>query len=350
MAKFTVAAAVTRGLLEYSIRMGASEDALLEGSGIAPRQLLDPDGRIDLKSYIRLTRTAQAHTGDPALALHWAADVNMARMSIVGLLGEASETLLESYRQVKRYGRLVTDLGEDRFSMEMVDGALWSIDHRPNPNDFPELTESTFGFMVCGSRVAAPSTWLQEVHVTHKAPSYATEYERVLGAPVVFESHWNALRIDPSFLTTRVNVQPRYVFGILSNHADALLQALQASNTHRSRVESLLMPILHTGDASVKLIAKRMGLSRSTLARRLQAEGITFERLLDELRHKLAMHYLKGGRASIGEIAYLVGFSDPAAFSRAFKRWTGASPRAFRTRDGFAPVRTVVPRDGVPAR
>lgn len=331
MVEFTTAAPVARGFLEYAVGKGASEAALLERSGIKRMQLDDPDGRIGVGPYVRLIRAAQTLTGDPALALRWPDEVRLATLSVVGLLGEASETLLESFKQVKRYGRLVTDLGPDRFSMEAVDGAIWCIDHRPDPNDFPELTETTFGFMVCNSRVAAPSTWLKEAHVTHPAPAYAGEYERVWGAPVTFGSHWNALRIDPSFLTTPVKVQPRYVFGILNRHAEAMLAELQASETTRGQVERLLMMTLHAGEADMDEIAQRLGLSRRTLARRLQAEGATFAKTLDELRRKLALQYLDGGKASVGEIAFLVGFSDPAAFSRAFKRWTGTSPRAFRS-------------------
>jgi AraC-like DNA-binding protein len=334
MTEFTVAAGVTLGLLNYAVRRGASERALLRRSSLDRRELDDPDARIGSDKYVGLTRAAQELTGDPALALHWAAEVNLSRMSVVGLLGEASETMLESLRQVKRYGQLVTDVGmsDERFATEMINGALWSVDRRPEPNAFPELTETTFGFMICGSRVATPSTWLQEVQVTHRAPPYAAEYQRVWGAPVTFGARWNALRIDPSFLATPVNVQPRYVFSILGKHADNMLETLQASKTTRGRVEAFLLPILHTGDGDMDLVAKHMAVSRRTLARRLEAEGVNFERVLDELRRKLATHYLEGSRASVGEIALLIGFSDAAAFSRAFKRWTGQSPRALRNR------------------
>ena len=89
------------------------------------------------------------------------------------------------------------------------------------------------------------------------------------------------------------------------------------------------MPILHTGDIGMDAIAAKMAVSRQTLFRRLKAEDVTFEKVLDELRHRLALHYLGGRKASVNETAYLVGFSDPAAFSRAFKRWTGKSPSEF---------------------
>ena len=117
---------------------------------------------------------------------------------------------------------------------------------------------------------------------------------------------------------------------VLSAHAEALLEKLESSKTARGRVEGLLVAILHTGEVNMEAIAGKLGLSRQTLFRRLKAEGVTFEKVLDELRHKMALHYLNEKKISVNETAYLVGFSDPAAFSRAFKRWTGSSPRTTR--------------------
>ncbi len=157
------------------------------------------------------------------------------------------------------------------------------------------------------------------------------EYERVLGCPVVFDSHWNAMRMDPMLSSYRVALQPRYVFGVLSEKAEALLHELeQSKSTRAAGSRCMLMPVLHTGDISMDSIAEKMAVSRQTLFRRLKAEDATFEKVLDELRHRLALHYLGGRKASVNETAYLVGFSDPAAFSRAFKRWTGKSPSEMR--------------------
>ena len=77
-------------------------------------------------------------------------------------------------------------------------------------------------------------------------------------------------------------------------------------------------------------MAEKMGMSRQTLFRKLKTEDVTFAQILDELRREMAMNYLTGKKASVNETAYLVGFSDPASFSRAFKRWTGISPRVAR--------------------
>jgi AraC-like DNA-binding protein len=77
-------------------------------------------------------------------------------------------------------------------------------------------------------------------------------------------------------------------------------------------------------------VACHLGMSRQTLFRRLKVEGVTFELVLDDLRRTLALHYLGGQKVSVNETAYLVGFSEPAAFSRAFKRWTGSNPSEVR--------------------
>jgi AraC-like DNA-binding protein len=93
----------------------------------------------------------------------------------------------------------------------------------------------------------------------------------------------------------------------------------------RREVEQILEPLLASGDVGIDRIASALGTSRQTLYRRLKAEGITYEQLLDELRRRLAIRYMKEG-LSVKEAAYRLGFSEPAAFSRAFKRWTGRSP------------------------
>ena len=99
------------------------------------------------------------------------------------------------------------------------------------------------------------------------------------------------------------------------------------ANPFRGEVERRMEAMLATGEVRIDRVAADMGLSRQTLYRRLKEEGATFEELLDGLRHRLALRYLRADQLSVKAAAYRLGFSDPAAFSRAFKRWTGSSPR-----------------------
>ncbi len=339
----TVAAGIASRLMAMTVHMGASPRELATLSGVDPGELHDQDARVAMSKYIALMRAAKQLTNDPALALHFGETVDMQEFSVVGLLFHASETIAEGLEQVRRYGHLVTEVDADvgeRFQWKREpDGTLWVADTRKNPNDFPELTESTFARFMCMTRPLAGEGLVREVHVTHPAPPYREEYNRIFGTPTVFESRWNALQLDEAGLTSRVSQQPRYVFGILSGHTEALHKGLESSQTTRGRVEALVVPILHTGAASVDYIASRLGMSRQTLFRRLKAEGVTFERVLDELRHELALRYLGGRKVSVNETAYLVGFSEPAAFSRAFKRWTGVSPKEIRLQKNIDPTR-----------
>jgi AraC-like DNA-binding protein len=332
MPELTIAAGLARGLIDLAVSKGARADALAERSGIDPADLADQDDRIPFSKYVTLMRAAKEQCNDPALALHYGETNDMSRISVVGLLGHASETMIEAFAQLNRYGRLVVEFdgGPERFRLERRQEGLWLVDSREHPNDFPELTESTFARMICGPRQFGVTQLAKAVHVTHPEPSYRSEYERIYRAPVTFDSDWNAILVDETWMFHRISDQPRYVFGVLSERADQLLKELESSKTTRGRVESLLMPILHKGDASMDVIADRLAVSRQTLFRKLKTEGTTFEKVLDELRHRLALQYLGAKKVSVNETAYLVGFSDPAAFSRAFKRWTGSSPRAMR--------------------
>ncbi|MDP1738760.1 MAG: AraC family transcriptional regulator [Caulobacter sp.] len=332
MPELTVAAGLARGLVELAVSKGADRAALLERAAITAADLQDQDNRIPFARYVALMRAGKALTADPALALHYGELNDLSEISVVGLIGNASGTMIEAFAQLARYGRLVVEVDgpSPRLQVRWRGAEAWLVDTRENPNDFPELTESTFARLICGPRGFGVTQLVKAVRVTHPAPAYRDEYERIYGAPVTFDADENAMLVDPVWFNHRVQLQPRYAFGVLSEHADALLRSLQESKSMRGRVESLLMPVLHTGEAAMAQVAGQLGVSRQTLFRKLKAEGTTFERVLDALRHRLAVHYLKGRKVSVNETAYLVGFSDPAAFSRAFKRWTGVSPRDFR--------------------
>lgn len=202
------------------------------------------------------------------------------------------------------------------------------------------LTESACARTVCGARqlqAAMPQfanmTFPKAIHFTHKEPGYRAEYDRIFGVPLIFESHMNAIIVDEGFLSIRLPDTNPYLSKILKTHADELLKNPENSKSTRGRVESLLLPILHTGEVSIATITAKLGVSRQTLFRKLKAEGVSYEQVLDELRHTLALRYLKEKKMSVTETAYLVGFSNPTAFSHAFKRWTGSRPRVIRNKD-----------------
>lgn len=336
-AELTIAAGAVRALMDLAVAKGASSRELAARSGIAPGDLEDREGRIPFRSYVALMRAGKELTRDPALALHFGEAVDALELSIGIVIGGASENIADGLAQMNRFSPLSVEVdrpGTDRFRFAQREGGLWMIDTRPNPNDFPELTESTFARMICTLRRTMGEPHLvKRIHVTHPPPPYVAEYDRIFRVPVVFGSPENALQLDEAMLSRVKPSTSRYVSEILKAHAEKLLERLERSSTTRGRVESLLMAHLHTGDASMPTIARKLGLSRQTLSRKLRGEGVTFEKVLEGLRSTMAQEHLRKGKATVAETAYLLGFADPASFSRAFKRWTGQSPGTFGNGD-----------------
>jgi AraC-like DNA-binding protein len=335
--ELSIVTSAVRALMELAVSKGASRRALAERSRIDPADLEDPDNRMPFNKYVALMRAAQELCNDPALALHFGEAVDVSEVSIAGAVGGV-ENIRDAMAQLNRYARLgveVEGVGTgERFGLVRRAGELWIVDNRGNPNDFPELTESTFSRMVCSMRrFLGDAQAIKAVHVTHAEPAYRAEYERIFRVPVVFGSDKNGLRIDEALMSSyRIPPSSRYVTAIMKEHAETLLAKLDKSQSTRDRVESLLANLLPTGDAQMDTIADKLGLSRQTLLRMLKTEGVTFQQVLDELRHKTALRHLDGEKLSVKRTARLLGFSDSTALSRAFKRWTGASPRSRASR------------------
>jgi AraC-like DNA-binding protein len=335
MSHATVSAGLTLALIEFATSRGADRMRLMACADLDAAALADPDDRVPLARYIALMRAGKTLCSDPALALEFGAAGDYRRVSIVGLIAYASATMAEALAQINRYGRLAMEVDGvadgSRFEIVHEDGARWMIDRRANPDVFPELTEATWSRFICTTRRDFPqAVYALAAQVTHAAPPYRGVYERLWQVPIAFSAGRNAIQTTLDWGEVRIQHDNRYAFGIFSERADALLRELESQKTLRGRVENLLLARLHTGDVSIETIAGKLETTRQTLHRNLRAEGVTFEHVLDDLRRRMALDYIAAGRASVNEIAYLVGFSDASAFSRAFKRWTGQSPREAR--------------------
>lgn len=121
---------------------------------------------------------------------------------------------------------------------------------------------------------------------------------------------------------------------VFADRADTLMAQLKQNQSIKSRIERHLLSILHRGDVTMDDDASNLGMSRQTLYRRLKEEGITFGVIHVELRQHMALDYLKARKASVNQVAYLLGVSEASSFTRAFKRWTGKTPN--QVRDGLS--------------
>lgn len=331
----TMTASFAASLLDYAEHRGVDRGALLTAACLTEAELTGKDARVPMSSYHALIMAAIKATGDGALVMRHASETSLGHLSVVGLILNASGPFRDAIRQLNRYTRLIADIdvlrAPDRFELRQERGQCWIVDHFPEPNRTPTAIEDTFTrFIIEFHRTDPERPFALEVEVSYPRPPHAEAYTEIWRAPVRFDAPRNAIHIAPHWLNADTEPEHAYVFGIFTDHADALLAGLEEADTARARIEAQILPELHTGTISMDKVARDLGVSRQTLYRRLQDEGLTFAEVHDDLRARMARDYLSARKVSVNETAYLLGFSEASSFVRAFKRWTGQSPTAFR--------------------
>lgn len=337
MHRATVAAGLVRSLAEFAARSGVHQPDILREVGLTEGDLSDQDSRIGFETYLGLVDVIIAQTREPALLAKHAIETQLEKISVVGLIVGSAASLPDAMQQLNRYATLMVEIdimdGGPRFSVSRDGSDVWIIDNRPDPNRSPALTEAAFGRFIGEFRRNLPEhPFAVRIEMTHAKPAHADELEQLLQCPIAFGCTRNAMQIAPEWLSRPFENTSRYVFGIFSEKADALLKDLAREESIRARVEAGLMPGLHKGEASIDAIASELGMSRATLYRRLKQEGTTFAEVADELRCRMASDYLAARKVSVNEAAYLVGFSEASSFVRAFRRWTGQTPAEYRNK------------------
>jgi AraC-like DNA-binding protein len=156
------------------------------------------------------------------------------------------------------------------------------------------------------------------------------ELERLAGCPIEFGAETMGIDLSHAILEMPIPTYDPDLRNHLMEYGERLLRERPASTpTLRKRIERILMNSLPGRIVSADEVAGSLGLSRRTFARRLADDGFSYREVVDDLRGDLAKTYLAGG-FSIAEIAFLLDYADQAAFSTAFKRWTGKNPSQFR--------------------
>jgi AraC-like DNA-binding protein len=158
----------------------------------------------------------------------------------------------------------------------------------------------------------------------------AAAHRAIFGRSVIYASDEDSIAFDRSLLLMPQPHHQPYVHQVLVRHASVLLDRLGSEESLSSKVGRAIAKSLPLAEADARRVAKALGMSRQTLHRKLASEKTSFASILTKLRREAAEAQLASNAHSIAEIALLLGYSDPAAFNRAFRRWTGQSPSAYR--------------------
>lgn len=338
--EYTILVRSVRKIADAAAARGVSAEELYGAVGLDPALLEDPDNRIPFAQFVALYEAGAALTGDDAFGLHVGETSTPELFDVLGYVIINSPTLGEALNRLVRYHTIWTDGA--LFGLG-VSGGRASLTYEYAGGDGGRRrhdSEMTFSIAVSFARRVTGVDWApREVSFRHAEPTSTAEHERIFRAPVRFGRPSNELILDSALLALPMARADAGLCDILDRQARELLARLPQQESLAHQVRGLLAEALKAGDPRLETLSQRLGVSPRTLQRRLREEGTSHQDLLDEVRSELSRRYLREPELAICEVAYLLGFSEPSAFHRAFRRWTGVTPRAFRTREARGAAR-----------
>lgn len=322
---------VLQGIIGGAVARGVDAQTLLAAASLSPEQLLDLDARLPPATADRLWHHAARLSGDELLGVHVAEGFSPAELGGLGYAVRSSATVGESYRRVARYLGLLVAVGGLSLQEE---GPLTRI-QRSMPRDEPRPCRHAqecllMSLLLIGRRGTGDAFLPRRVRFAHPAPLAARELLAAFGGPIDFDQPVDELVLETRQLALPLRESEPGLAAVLDRHLDEQARVLPAGVTRLDRVRSVLLAELRGGEPNVADVARRLSMSSRSLQRYLQQEGTTLQEVLRQLREDLARRHLAEQRESIAEIAFVLGFSDVSTFHRAFKRWTGQTPLAYR--------------------
>jgi AraC-like DNA-binding protein len=326
-----VLAVASRALIAACERLGLDGAALLAELGLDREQLADPELRIPATTADALWQAVAARIDDPNLALKAAEQLPFGAYRVIDHLAAHAQTIGAAFERVAAYfplidprARITITQHDDRHEV-----ALGST--LPGTTLRRQAAEYTFAALLLRIRTGSGLDFAPtRVRFATAAPGSIAELERVFGCPLEFDADRHALEFGDADWTRRCLRADASLFEVLDQHAAMLLAALPPASPLVAQLREAIAAELSTGEPTLARIGKRLGMSGRTLQRRLDDEQLRFGAVVDEVEAEFAKARLADASLAICEVAFMLGFADQSAFTRAFKRWTGMTPGRWR--------------------
>jgi len=308
---------------------GLDAAAVMRSAEISSEALASIDSRLPVASVLRLWEAAAEAAHDPSFGVHVAEALPRGTYDVFEHLLSAASTVGAGLSQLARYVPLIHDHSTLRLDVEPGHARLV----RRVPTIGPQYDEFSITLLLVRSRQASGMAWSPDrVTFQHERARDDGEPSRVFGCPVVFGAAETEMLIPRSVLELPHPRADAPLLDVLSRHVEARLESLPPRGALLARVSSAIARRIATELPTLASTADALRTPERTLQRRLADQGVTHSALVDDVRRNLALELLADGNVSLTEIGYRLHFADPTAFYRAFKRWTGEGPAAYRKR------------------
>ena len=333
-----------RALVAGALALGLSLDDLAEAvhapgarlsgvSAFSADALADPDGRVPASLLLRLWEVLPSRCSDESFGFWLAEQLQAPPLSLASWVISSSPTLGEGFTRSLRYQRLLHDEARSELTVSASEACYrHQIGTPPFRAPSAAIEFGFLSFLHLARRITGQQVVPLRVRFQHAAPRNVIRHQASFGPGLSFGAEVDELVLARASLDLPLLGGDPTLSQIVEAHAAAALARLPAQNDVSARVRAQIGDLLRQGTPSVEAVCQRLRVSRRTLQRQLSAAGSSFVSELDQARQQLAFRYLADLRISLQETAFLLGFSEASAFHRAFLRWTGETPNAWRRR------------------
>jgi AraC-like DNA-binding protein len=310
---------------------GVPTAPLLSRAGLTVEQIEDRSVRLKVQSQIRFLELGAEALQDDCLGFHLVQDYELRELGLFYYVLASSDIIADALGRAERYSGIVNEgiSLRCRAGQETAIALVYvDVERRSDRHQIEFWLMSLVRlFRQLTNRRLVPS----RVRVVHRRPRTPAEFRSFLGCEMEFGCDADDIVFPGAVRLMPVVSADPHLNELLIKYSEEALAHRPANRAPlRSSVENAIAPLLPHGKAGAGEVARRLGMSNRTLARRLAAEGLTFSEIQAELKIDLAKRYLNDGDLPISQIAWLLGYREVSAFTHAFKRWTGMTPRAWR--------------------
>jgi AraC-like DNA-binding protein len=320
------AAALVPLLAEHGIDPGS----LVAEAGLSLGVFASPDNVVPFEALCRVVALAAARAHLPDIGLRACAQTGLRALGTVGYLVAHSETVERGLAALQEYLYVHDQAATAFFTRE---GSMAFLGYEILVPDVPGADQVTFGALAIAANIlrelCGAGFRLQEVAFAYRAPAQTSLFRSLFNAPVRFGADRSALAFEARWLATPIPNADPYLREVLTERIRDELAL--AGDTALNRIRRVVRSLVAGGKFGVDDAAAAFAVDRRTLARRLASRGTNFRAVLDDARHASARRLLQTTDLPIAAIAARLGYSDATTFCRAFRRWSGASPRECRS-------------------
>lgn len=335
MQQATLAATLVIDFVAFLGRRGVPAESACAAAGIDPQCLTEPNARLPAAVMERLWAVGEQLTGDADIGLHSAESYNPGALSVVGYMILSSSHAGDALRKLASYAPLLNEglqvtLNEEDGRTHCRFGAAPQFDSFLQRTPRQAMETLAAGIVLTLQRLALRPPLPLWVSLRHDAPESVAEHHRLLGTSLRFGDTHNAVVYATQALHSPLMSADPALLEVFEGDARRRLSQLRSHGTISSRVQALLGDRLKGEVPSLAAIAAELAMSERSVQRSLNEEATSYREIVDEVRKNLALAHLARPGTTATDVAWLLGFSEPSAFTRAFRRWTGSPPSQFR--------------------